>query len=74
VEGIAQLPDNWIQDESTTRHIGGQWRQQGSSCLLAVPSAILPEESNFVFNPQHPDAARLRLVRKRRFHFDLRLI
>jgi hypothetical protein len=41
---------------------------------LAVPSAILPEESNFVFNPLHGDAARLRLVGERRFGFDSRLI
>jgi len=39
-----------------------------------VPSAILPEEFNFVFNPQHPEARRLRLVRERRFTFDTRLI
>ncbi|MGA3039213.1 MAG: RES family NAD+ phosphorylase [Bryobacteraceae bacterium] len=74
VEELATLPANWNQDENATRRIGGQWRQQGSSCLLAVPSAILPEESNFVLNPEHPDAQRLRLVRDRRFTFDPRLI
>jgi len=38
-----------------------------------VPSAIFPEESNLVLNPQHPDAARLRLVSERHFTFDPRL-
>jgi RES domain-containing protein len=38
------------------------------------PSAIVPEECNFVLNPEHPGAKRLRLVRKRRFAFDPRLI
>jgi len=61
-------------DENATRRMAAQWRQQGSSCLLAVPSAILPEESNFVLNPEHPDAPRLRLVRQRPFTFDPRLI
>jgi len=73
-EEIAPLPVAWIQDETVTRRIGSLWRKQGASCLLTVPSAILPEESNFLLNPQHPDAARLRLVRSRRFHFDPRLI
>ena len=70
----APLPANWNQDEDATRQIGSQWRQLGSSCLLAVPSAILPEEDNFVLNPEHLDAQRLRLVRERSFSFDSRLI
>lgn len=74
VEEFATLPANWRQDENVTHHIGGRWRQQGSSCLLAVPSTILPEEVNFVLNPEHSDAKRLRLARDRRFTFDPRLI
>jgi len=74
VEELAALPANWNRDENATRRIGGRWKQQGASCLLAVPSAILPEELNFVFNPDHPDAHLLRLVRERRFTFDPRLI
>ncbi len=74
VEELAALPANWIQDENATRRIGGRWLRQLSSCLLAVPSAILPEESNFVLNPEHPDASQLRLVAERSFTFDPRLI
>jgi RES domain-containing protein len=74
VQELATLPANWNQDEKVTRKIGGQWRQHGSSCLLAVPSAILPEERDFVLNPEHPDAKRLRLVHERLFTFDPRLI
>jgi len=74
VAELAALPANWRHDENATRRIAARWRQQGSSCLLAVPSAILPEETNFVLNPEHPDAHRLRLVRERPFSFDPRLI
>jgi RES domain-containing protein len=74
VEEFAPLPVNWRQDENATRRIGARWQQQGPSCLLAVPSAILPEELNFVLNPEHPGAKRLRLVRERRFTFDPCLI
>jgi RES domain-containing protein len=71
---FGRLSADWTQDGDHTRLIGSRWRLVGSSCLLAVPSAIAPEESNFVLNPEHPDAKRLRLVRKRRFAFDPRLI
>jgi RES domain-containing protein len=74
VEEFGGLSANWTQDEDHTRLIGSRWRLVGSSCLLAVPSAIVPEEINFVLNPEHPDAKRLRLVRDRRFTFDSRLI
>jgi len=69
-----RAPANWNRDENATRHIGAPWRRQGSSCLLAVPSAILPEELNFVLNPEHPDAQRLQLVRERPFTLDPRPI
>ncbi len=74
IDEFGGLPEDWIRDENATRRIGERWRQGASSCLLAVPSAILPEESNFVINPQHPDSRRLRLIRERRFSFDARLI
>jgi RES domain-containing protein len=73
VEEFAALPPNWQRNENATRAIGASWRC-GSSCLLEVPSAILPEERNFMLNPDHPDARRLKLVQHRRFTFDPRLI
>ena len=74
VDTVAALTRNWIESESATRQIGTNWLQAGASCLLFVPSAILPEESNVVFNPQHPEAESIRLVRERPFSFDPRLI
>lgn len=74
VATVRDLPDNWVQTEEWTRAAGDTWLQGASSCLLAVPSAILPEESNYVFNPGHPDARLLRFVQERPFSFDPRLI
>ena len=71
---ISALPENWIQDENATRRIGGQWWSERSSPLLVVPSAILPEESNYVLNAQHPEAKSRQLIRERPFTFDPRLI
>lgn len=74
VEDVSSLPANWTHAEAKTRGIGTKWLRSASSCLLAVPSAIVPEESNFVLNAQHPDASLLKLVRERRFAFDSRLL
>ena len=71
---IGDLTKNWPRTEHWTRSKGDDWLHSKVSCLLAVPSAILPEETNYVFNPEHPDARSLRLVRERPFSFDPRLI
>lgn len=74
VKHLAALPRNWAESERATRQIGTHWLQAAASCLLFVPSAILPEESNVLFNPQYPGAEAVRLVRERPFNFDPRLI
>jgi RES domain-containing protein len=74
VEDISHLPENWVHDEKATRRIGGQWWRERSSRLLLVPSAVLPEEFNYVLNAQHPDAKWLRLIRERPFTLDPRPI
>ena len=73
-EDISPLPENWMRDENATRRIGSQWWHERSSPLLLVPSAILPEESNYVLHAQHPQAKPLELIRERPFTFDPRLL
>ena len=67
-------PSGWIRSESWSRSTGDAWLSARTTLLLAVPSAILPEETNYVFNPRHPGASSLRLIRERAFSFDARLI
>jgi RES domain-containing protein len=74
VEDICPLSGNWMHDDNATRRIGGQWWLACSSPLLLVPSAILPEESNYVLNALHAEAKSLRLIRERPFTFDPRLL
>ena len=71
---IAQLGEDWIYNERSTQKLGSEWINEGKECVLVVPSAILPEESNLVLNPRHPSAGSLRQVSERRFRFDARLI
>ena len=53
--------------------IGRRWVDAGETLLLQVPSAIVPEESNFSINPAHKDCKRIRATVVCRFVFDPRL-
>lgn len=51
---------------------GTAWAQGGASCLAEVPSVVVPEESNLLLNPRHPDAARITARKLRRWLYDPR--
>lgn len=41
--------------------------------MLAVPSAVIPQELNYLLNPLHADFKRLRIGKPEAFRFDPRL-
>lgn len=53
--------------------IGDGWLRSNVAALLEVPSAIVPEETNVLVNPRHPDAAKISAVKLRRWTYDGRL-
>jgi RES domain-containing protein len=71
----ARLPRHWRTSRglATTREIGDEWLSSGRALALAVPSAIVPEESHYLMNPTHPAFGRLRLGRAVPFVLDPRL-
>jgi RES domain-containing protein len=52
---------------------GTNWANGGSSALLIVPSIIVPEETNILINPAHPDAAKIKATKIRKWTYDTRL-
>lgn len=52
---------------------GTAWATACPSLLADVPSVIVPEESNVLINPAHPDAAALGAVKVRKWTYDARL-
>lgn len=68
------LPDDWRKNIAASRQLGDEWLAASSSALLRVPSAIVPETMNVLLNPEHPDAARLKLLKIEDFDFDERLL
>lgn len=53
---------------------GTQWLIDCRTAILAVPSAIIPSEINYLVNPAHPELSRLRLISEVPFSFDPRLL
>jgi len=72
---LRKLPANWhsplVQPDS--QFAGDQWIRGARSAVLRVPSAVIPEESNYLLNPLHPDFSQIRIDRPKRFAFDPRL-
>lgn len=52
---------------------GDNWINRLTSAVLVVPSAIIPEEKNYLINPSHPDAVNVNFHRNRRFTYDHRI-
>jgi RES domain-containing protein len=52
---------------------GDDWLKTLRSAVIEIPSAIAPEDSVVLINPQHPDAAIITAVKVRRWLYDPRL-
>lgn len=69
------LPQGWRAQavREQLQVLGGEWLRQSRSCVLAVPSAVMPAESNFLINPLHPDFQSIMLGEPEPLDTDLRL-
>ena len=70
---LDDLPENWRSRLEVTRNLGTVWLQKKESVWLQIPSAIVPETGNFLFNPLHPEATRFRIAGAFSYPFDARL-
>jgi RES domain-containing protein len=73
---IDQLPSDWRERTALERlrKIGAEWATQLSSAVLAVPSAVVPAETNYLLNPQHPRFEKISIGEPQELVTDLRLI
>ncbi len=72
----AALPSDWriSPPQRETQALGDVWLASEKSLGLWVPSAIIPEESNLLFNPRHPDMSKVRLGEPKPFSVDPQLV
>jgi RES domain-containing protein len=73
---VEELPVNWRKNPPppATRRIGDDWITGGESAVLRVPSALVPQESNYLLNPRHPAFSEVRIERPEGLAMDPRLI
>jgi RES domain-containing protein len=71
----AKLPANWKRwpCPKTTAAVGDRWSRAGTSAVLKLPSAIVPEEFNYLLNPAHPDFCKIIVGKPQMFNADPRL-
>jgi RES domain-containing protein len=71
----ADLPANWLAatPPAELQDIGEVWLERGATAILKVPSAVVPEEWNYLLNPQHAEFRRIAVPPPEPFSLDRRL-
>ena len=72
---IGTLKPSWsaVPSGGASKDAGTLWAKRNVSALLEVPSVIVPEETNVLINPTHPDSAKISATVIRQFLFDPRM-
>jgi RES domain-containing protein len=77
VEAVAarDLPPRWREYPAPVelQEIGDRWARSRPTAVLQVPSSVVPMESNFLINPDHPDFSRIEVGTPEPFELDPRL-
>lgn len=68
------LPAHWRRTPASSElaAIGDQFVRDARAAILIVPSALAPSESNWLINPAHADAAKIRINPAEPFEYDRR--
>jgi len=69
------LSVNWKRrpTPATVRAVGDAWIASLESVVLKAPSVVVPDESNYLLNPVHPDFDKVVIGKPQPFRFDRRL-
>jgi RES domain-containing protein len=73
---IEDLPRDWRRTPSRAAlaDYGTAWLRAARTVALAVPSAVVPVETNYILNPVHSDFGRIVVGRAEPFDLDPRLV
>ncbi len=74
--GATALPEDWrgLAARDQLQMVGSEWLHEARSCVLAVPSVVMPAEQNYLINPLHPDFRHITLGPPEALEMDLRLL
>ena len=73
--GPGQLPAGWRRTPppASLATLGDSFVREGRSAILAVPSALAPDEWNLLINPLHAEFKMIRFLPVRPLRYDQRL-
>ena len=73
---VEELPANWMNYPAPHEltEIGEDWKRRNSELILKVPSVVVKNEWNFLFNPGHVDFVKVSIVSVEEYIFDIRLL
>lgn len=72
---LGALPEHWrtYPAPPVLASIGERWLRDSRSAVLSVPSAIVPQERNYILDPAHSDFVRFAVQPPEPFSFDPRM-
>jgi RES domain-containing protein len=72
----SELPDSWFANPPADilRSIGDEFIRENKFLALKIPSAIMPEEHNYLLNPGHTDFIKVAVVYTRIIPIDERFL
>jgi RES domain-containing protein len=72
---IEDLPTNWntFPHPKELKVFTAEWIKENKYLVMQVPSVHSPYERNYLINPMHPDAGRIKIIENRPHDFDSRL-
>lgn len=72
----APLPKNWRENPIplSTRNLGQEWYKNKKSAILQIPSAVIPDEYNYILNPEHAGFSKVKIGNAKQMDWDERLI
>ncbi|MEC5158296.1 RES family NAD+ phosphorylase [Chryseobacterium sp. MP_3.2] len=71
---IEDLPADWNSKPPTitTQIIGDDFVLENGAAILKVPSSIIPQEYNYLINPNHHDSKKIKITATTAMEFDSR--
>jgi RES domain-containing protein len=72
---LEYLPGNWnnIPAPGSTREFGSKLLQEGKHLIIRLPSAVIPQEFNYIINPAHKDLGLCKVISTDDFVYDVRI-
>ena len=73
---VADLPPGWKSYPAPVElaELGAQWIESAETLVLSVPSALIPQEHNYLINPAHPEMAQVRVDQIEEYSYDQRFL